>query len=41
MEWLYSHKIPVGDWASAVFEWIRWNLESPLDTLSIAIENID
>ena len=40
MEWLYSHKIPVGDWASAVFEWIRWNLESPLDTLSIAIENI-
>ncbi|WP_321447357.1 choline ABC transporter permease subunit [uncultured Cohaesibacter sp.] len=40
MEWLYSHKIPVGDWASAIFEWIRWNLEGALDAMSITIENI-
>ncbi|WP_319414261.1 choline ABC transporter permease subunit [uncultured Cohaesibacter sp.] len=40
MEWLYSHKIPIGDWSSDIFEWIRWNLESALDALSIAIENV-
>ncbi|SFN65634.1 glycine betaine/proline transport system permease protein [Cohaesibacter marisflavi] len=39
MDWLYSHKIPVGDWASAIFEWIRTHLEGALDTLSIILES--
>lgn len=39
MEWLYEHKLPVGDLASALFEWIRTHAEGFLDMVSIAMEN--
>ena len=40
MEWLYEHKIPVGDWASALFEWVRDHAEGALDVLSLILENV-
>ncbi|HAT85706.1 choline ABC transporter permease subunit [Cohaesibacter gelatinilyticus] len=39
MEWLYEHKLPVGDLASALFEWVRTHAEGPLDILSLILEN--
>ncbi len=39
MEWLTENKIPVGDWAAAVFEWIRDNFQGPLDLFSYAMED--
>ncbi|WP_319529854.1 choline ABC transporter permease subunit [uncultured Cohaesibacter sp.] len=38
MEWLYEHKLPVGDLASALFEWIRTHAEGALDILSLILE---
>lgn len=38
MEWLTEHKIPVGDFASTVFDWIRDNAAGALDTLSAIME---
>ncbi|TLP48112.1 MULTISPECIES: choline ABC transporter permease subunit [Cohaesibacter] len=40
MDWLYEHKIPVGDVASAIFEWVRTHAEEGLDLLSIFLETI-
>ena len=39
MEWLYEHKLPVGDLASTVFEWIRTHAEGGLDALSLFLES--
>ncbi|SNY91358.1 glycine betaine/proline transport system permease protein [Cohaesibacter sp. ES.047] len=39
MDWLYEHKLPVGDLASALFEWIRTHAESALDILSLILES--
>ncbi|MBY6004998.1 choline ABC transporter permease subunit [Salipiger bermudensis] len=38
MQWLTDYKIPVGDAASAVFEWVRDNGEVVLDALSSFME---
>ena len=38
MDWLTSHKIPVGTVASNVFEWIRDHAEGGLDLLSVVLE---
>ncbi|GAA3865051.1 choline ABC transporter permease subunit [Celeribacter arenosi] len=38
MDWLTSFKIPVGDFASNLFEWIRDHGEGALDMLSVALE---
>ncbi|WP_163847351.1 choline ABC transporter permease subunit [Pseudooceanicola aestuarii] len=38
MEWLTEHKIPVGDAASTIFEWVRDNGEWFLDFLSMVME---
>ena len=38
MQWLTDYKIPVGDAASAVFEWVRDNGEVVLDALSTFME---
>ncbi len=40
MEWLYEHKIPVGDVASALFEWVRTHAEGALDILSLFLETV-
>lgn len=40
MDWLYEHKIPVGDVASALFEWVRTHAENALDILSLFLETI-
>ena len=40
MEWLQTHKIPVGDLASAIFEWIRTHAEGLLDGMSWALEGL-
>lgn len=40
MEWLTEYKIPVGDAASAVFEWIRDNGEFVLDAMSTFMEGM-
>ena len=39
MEWLYTHKLPVGDLASTIFEWIRTHAEGGLDMISLALES--
>nr|WP_321454998.1 choline ABC transporter permease subunit [uncultured Cohaesibacter sp.] len=39
MDWLYEHKIPIGDFASIVFEWIRTHAEGALDVLNLILEN--
>ena len=38
MNWLTEHKIPVGKWAAAVFDWIENNLGWFLDGLSDTME---
>ncbi|MEN8837603.1 MAG: choline ABC transporter permease subunit [Celeribacter marinus] len=38
MDWLTSHKIPVGALASAAFNWISTHAEGGLDALSVALE---
>ncbi|WP_417242503.1 choline ABC transporter permease subunit [Celeribacter sp.] len=38
MDWLTSHKIPVGAVASSVFDWISDHAEGGLDLLSVALE---
>ncbi|WP_417259990.1 choline ABC transporter permease subunit [Celeribacter sp.] len=38
MDWLTSHKIPVGAVASTIFEWIRDHAEGGLDLLSVVLE---
>ncbi|SFJ39903.1 choline ABC transporter permease subunit [Celeribacter neptunius] len=40
MDWLTDHKLPVGEFASAVFDWIRDNAEGALDGLSVAMESL-
>ncbi|SLN55620.1 Glycine betaine transport system permease protein OpuAB [Aquimixticola soesokkakensis] len=40
MEWLTERKLPVGDIASAVFEWIRDNAEGALDAMAVAMETL-
>ena len=40
LDWLTAYKIPVGDSAEAVFDWIRQNLGFMLDALSWAMENL-
>ena len=40
MQWLTDYKIPVGDAASAVFEWVRDNGEVVLDALSTFMETM-
>ena len=38
MDWLTAHKIPVGKWAAALFDWIEDNFQWLLDGLSEAME---
>ena len=40
MDWLYEHKLPVGDMASALFEWVRTHAEGGLDSLSLVLEYV-
>ncbi|MDQ2094063.1 choline ABC transporter permease subunit [Rhodalgimonas zhirmunskyi] len=40
MQWLTDHKLPVGKFASAVFEWIRDHAEGALEALSVAMETL-
>jgi glycine betaine/proline transport system permease protein len=40
LDWLTDYKIPVGDTAEAVFDWIRSNLGFLLDGLSWAMEHM-
>ncbi len=40
MEWLTDNKLPVGDFASAAFQWIRDHAEGALDALSVAMETM-
>nr|WP_321455468.1 choline ABC transporter permease subunit [uncultured Cohaesibacter sp.] len=39
MDWLYEYKIPVGDLASMLFEWLRTHAEGALDVLSLILED--
>ncbi len=36
--WLKENKVPVGDWAEAVFDWVRNNADPFLDALSDGME---
>lgn len=38
VEWLTEHKIPVGDFASTVFDWVRDNAGGALDATSTVME---
>ena len=38
MEWLTERKIPVGDTAEIIFDWIETNLQWLLDWLSDSLE---
>ncbi len=38
MNWLTDNKIPVGDWAAGVFDWLQDNFFVVFDTMSIALE---
>ncbi|PLW76658.1 choline ABC transporter permease subunit [Cohaesibacter celericrescens] len=40
MDWLQTNKIPIGDLASIIFEWIRTHAERGLDGLSWALEGM-
>jgi len=40
LNWLTEHKLPVGKFASAIFEWIRDNAEGGLDALAVAMESM-
>ncbi|WP_353474835.1 choline ABC transporter permease subunit [Salipiger sp. H15] len=40
MDWLTSYKIPVGDFAAAIFEGIRDHAEGLLDLLSVVLETM-
>ncbi|WP_010139631.1 choline ABC transporter permease subunit [Oceanicola sp. S124] len=40
MEWLTDNKIPVGDWASDFFDWLRDNFEGVVDVLANGAENL-
>ena len=40
LDWLTSYKIPVGDTAEAIFDWIRSNLGFLLDALSFIMEHL-
>ncbi|MCM2560530.1 choline ABC transporter permease subunit [Lutimaribacter sp. EGI FJ00015] len=38
MNWLTDRKIPVGDWAAAVFDWLQRNFTFAFDALSDSLE---
>ncbi|MEM1301936.1 MAG: choline ABC transporter permease subunit, partial [Pseudomonadota bacterium] len=38
MDWLTDYKIPVGDWAEAVFDWVRDNADPALDAIADGME---
>ncbi|PJE32714.1 choline ABC transporter permease subunit [Pseudooceanicola marinus] len=40
MEWVRSAKIPVGDWASDFFDWLRDNFEGVVDILASGAESM-
>ena len=40
MNWLYDNKIPVGDWAEALFDWILDNFQGALDVFSDGAESL-
>ncbi len=40
MDWLTDRKLPVGDIASAGFEWVRDHAEGLLDAMSVAMEGL-
>ena len=40
MEWLTENKIPVGDWASDFFDWLRDNFEGIVDVMANGAENL-
>ncbi|MGI3163241.1 choline ABC transporter permease subunit [Pseudooceanicola sp. 200-1SW] len=40
MDWLTENKIPVGDWASDFFDWLRDNFEGIVDVLANGAENL-
>ncbi len=38
LDWLTEHKIPVGDWSEAAFDWVRDNADPLLDVISDGME---
>ena len=38
MEWLTQHKIPIGKWARALFDWLQGNFSFAFDALSDTLE---
>ncbi|UWQ21291.1 choline ABC transporter permease subunit [Jannaschia sp. W003] len=40
MTWLTDHKLPVGDWAAAVFDWMQANLGFAFDALAAFMEGL-
>ena len=38
MKWLTDHKIPVGEWSRAIFDWLKDNLSGFFDTLADGAE---
>ena len=40
MDWLTDNKIPVGDWASDFFDWLRDNFEGVVDVLANGAEHL-
>ncbi|MBY5972869.1 choline ABC transporter permease subunit [Pseudooceanicola marinus] len=40
MDWLTENKIPVGDWASDFFDWLRDNFEGVVDILASGAESM-
>jgi glycine betaine/proline transport system permease protein len=40
LEWLTEHKIPVGDWASDFFDWLRDNFSGVVDALANGAEKL-
>ncbi len=40
IQWLEDHKIPVGDWASDFFDWLRDNFSGIVDAVAAGAENL-
>ena len=38
LDWLQDNKIPIGDWAEAIFDWVRKNADPLLDATSDGLE---
>ncbi|MEO0905813.1 MAG: choline ABC transporter permease subunit, partial [Pseudomonadota bacterium] len=40
MEWLEEHKLPIGKWAKAFFDWLTVNAAWIFDGISIFLESL-